>query len=74
MARKLLTPEQIINRLREAEVVMSQGATVAQASRKIGVMEQTYCHWRREYNQFRPRSALHYQPPAPEAILVAALT
>ena len=30
--------------------------------------------WRREYNQFRPHSALHYRPPAPEAILVAALT
>ena len=30
--------------------------------------------WRREYNQSRPHSALHYRPPAPEAILVAALT
>lgn len=30
--------------------------------------------WRREYNHFRPHSALHYQPPAPEAILVDALT
>ena len=30
--------------------------------------------WRREYNQFRPHSALHYRPPAPEAIIVAALT
>ena len=30
--------------------------------------------WRREYNQFRPHSALHYRPLAPEAILVPALT
>ena len=48
MARKFLTPEQIINRLREAEVALSQGSTVAQASRKIGVTEQTYYRWRRE--------------------------
>jgi len=30
--------------------------------------------WRREYNELRPHSALGYRPPAPEAILVAALT
>jgi len=53
MARKFLTPEQIINRLREAEVALSQGSTVAQASRKIGVTEQTYYRWRREYGGMR---------------------
>ena len=37
MARRLFKPEQIINKLREAEVLMSQGATVGEASRKIGV-------------------------------------
>ena len=53
MARKFLTPEQIINRLREAEVALSQGSTVALASRKIGVTEQTYYRWRREYGGMR---------------------
>ena len=53
MARKFLAPEQIINRLREAEVALSQGSTVAQASRKIGVTEQTYYRWRREYGGMR---------------------
>ena len=53
MARKFLAPEQIINRLREAEVALSQGFTVAQASRKIGVTEQTYYRWRREYGGMR---------------------
>jgi len=53
MARRALTPEQIINRLREAEVVLSQGSTVAQSSRKIGVTEQTYYRWRREYGGMR---------------------
>jgi len=70
MARKSFKPEQIINKLREAEVLISQGAAVGEASRKIGVAEQTYYRWRREYNEFRPNGALGYRPPAPEAILV----
>ncbi len=49
MARRLFRPEQIINKLREAEVLISQGATIGEASRKIGVTEQTYYRWRREY-------------------------
>ena len=49
MARKVFKPEQIINRLREAEVLISQGSTIGEASRKIGVTEQTYYRWRREY-------------------------
>ncbi len=40
MARRVFTPEQIINKLREAEVLLSQGDTVGEASRKIGVTEQ----------------------------------
>ncbi len=49
MGRRNYTPEQIINKLREAEVHISQGDTVAEASRKIEVTEQTYYRWRREY-------------------------
>ena len=49
MARKLFRPEQIINKLREAEVLISQGATIGEASRKIRITEQTYYRWRREY-------------------------
>jgi len=40
MVRKGYTQEQIINKLREAEVLLSQGTTVGEASRKIGVTEQ----------------------------------
>ena len=57
MARRLFKPEQIINKLREAEVLMSQGATVGEASRKIGVTEQTYYRWRREYGSMRVEQA-----------------
>ncbi len=49
MARKTFKPEQIINKLREAEVLISQGSTIGVASRQIGVTEQTYYRWRREY-------------------------
>ena len=53
MVRKTYTPEQIINKLREVEIIISQGATSAEASRKIGVTEQTYYRWRREYGGMR---------------------
>ncbi len=57
MARKFFKPEQIINKLREAEVLISQGAAVGEASRKIGVAEQTYYRWRREYGGMRIEQA-----------------
>jgi transposase-like protein len=53
MVRKSYTPEQIINRLREAEILLSQGATIGEASKRIGVTEQTYYRWRREYGGLR---------------------
>ena len=49
MTRKRRTPEQVINRLREVEVILAQGHTVAEAARQIGVTEQTYYRWRKEY-------------------------
>ena len=49
MRRKRYSAEEIVNKLREADVALSQGLTVARACRKIGVSEQTYYCWRREY-------------------------
>lgn len=49
MARRKYTPEQIISKLREVEVALAQGTTVAVAVRAIAVTEQTYYRWRREY-------------------------
>jgi len=46
-----------MNKLREAEIHLSQGATIAEASRKIGVTEQTYYRWRREYGGMRIEQA-----------------
>ena len=48
MKKKGFTAKQIIRKLREAEVLLSQESTVGEASHKLGVTEQTYYRWRRE--------------------------
>ena len=57
MGRKTHTAEQIIGKLREAEVLLSQGGTVGEVSRKIGITEQTYYRWRKEYGGMRVEQA-----------------
>jgi putative transposase len=57
MVKKGYTPEQIINKLREAEILLSQGNSILEASRKIGVTEQTYYRWRKEYGGMRVEQA-----------------
>lgn len=47
--RRRYSPEQIITKLREAEVFLSQGQTVVQACKAIEISEQTYYRWRKEY-------------------------
>ena len=53
MKKKEFTPEQIITMLREAEVLLSQGSTAGEVAKKLGVTEQTYYRWRREYGGMR---------------------
>jgi len=53
MSRKRYTPEQIIGMLREAEVRLSQGEKVGTICRALGVSEQSYYRWRREYGGLR---------------------
>ena len=57
MARRTYTPEQIINKLRKAEILLSQGSAVAEAVRQLGVTEQTYYRWRKEYGGMRVEQA-----------------
>jgi len=57
MVKKGYTPEQIIGKLREAEILLSQGSTITEASRKIGITEQTYYRWRKEYGGMRVEQA-----------------
>lgn len=49
MKRNRYSAEQIVNKLRQAEVLLVQGQTVAQVSKTLAVTEQTYYRWRKEY-------------------------
>ena len=53
MPRQRFTSEQIIRNLRESEVLVAKGGSVADASRQIGVAEQTLYRWRKEYGGMR---------------------
>jgi putative transposase len=57
MVRKGYTPEQIINKLREVELLISQSNTIGIACRKIGVSDYTYYRWRKEYGGMRVEQA-----------------
>ena len=57
MPRKRFTTEQIIQHLREAEVLLAQGPTIAQVCKKIGITDQTYYRWRKEYGGIRTDQA-----------------
>ena len=66
MSRKRYTPEQIIGMLREAEVCLSQGETTGHICRRLGISEQSYYRWRREYG------GMKVDQPRIRAILVEA--
>ena len=57
MAKKRHTAEQIISKLREAEVLVAKGTKMPQVCRKLGVTEQTYYRWRKEYGGLRTDQA-----------------
>ena len=57
MGRKRHTPEQIITALREAEVGVARGKSVKLISRELGITEQTYYRWRREYGGMKVSQA-----------------
>ena len=49
MPRKRYTPEEIVAKLRQVDVLVSQGQNIADAIRQIGMSEVTYYRWRQEY-------------------------
>jgi putative transposase len=57
MKGKRFSAEQIVNKLRHVEVALSQGQTVAQACKAIGITEQTYYRWRKEYGGLKTDQA-----------------
>ncbi len=61
MSRKRHTPEQIIGKLREAEVGLANGQTVLEVSRTLGITEQTYYRWRKEYGGLKVEQARRFK-------------
>ena len=57
MGQKRYTPEQIIGKLRQAEVRSAEGARVAEIVRELGITEQTYYRWRKEYGGLKVAQA-----------------
>ena len=61
MGRKRHTPEQIIRKLREAEIALAQGQTTAEVVRKLSITEQTYYRWRKEFGGLRLDQAKRFK-------------
>ena len=61
MARKRYRVEQIIRTLREAEVELAKGQTVVEVVRHLGIAEQTYYRWRREYGGLKLDQAKRFK-------------
>lgn len=57
MARKRHSAEEIVNKLRQAEVELSKGSSVAAVCKLLGVTEQTYYRWRKEYGGLKTDQA-----------------
>ena len=74
-------PEEIIGKLREAEIVLAQGGTTTDACRRIAVTEQTYYRWRKEYGGLKidqarrmrtwREGAIEYRGAAPLIIYIS---
>ena len=60
MSKKRHTPEQIISKLREAEILLSQGQSVPVACKRIEVSEQTYYRWREDFAPTRPSASRNW--------------
>ena len=61
MGRKRFSPEQIIVKLREAEIIESKGLTQVEAAKKLGIWEQTLIRWRKEYGGLRVDQAKRFK-------------
>ena len=61
MSRAHHKPEQIIGMLRQAEVELAKGQNIEAVSRKLGITEQTYYRWRKEYGGLRTDQAKRFK-------------
>ena len=78
MPQKRFTPEQIVAKLREAEVLQAKGQSIAEICRQMSITEQTYYRWRKEYGGLRVDQAKRFkqmeQENTPVRKLVADLS
>lgn len=61
MSKRKYTAEEIITKLHEAEVLQSQGKTISEAVRHIGISDMTYYKWRKEYGGLRVDQAKRFK-------------
>ena len=73
MGRKRFSPEQIIVKLREAEVLESKGLAQVEAAKKLGIAEQTLLRWRKEYGGLRVDQAKRFKELEKENIRLKRL-
>ena len=73
MLRKRFSLEQIIVKLREAEVIESKGLTQVEAAKKLGIAEQTLLRWRKEYGGLRVDQARRFKELEKENIRLKRL-
>jgi len=57
MPKKTFTPEQVVTKLRQIEVLLSQGKTIGLACKEAGITEQTFYRWRKEYGGLKLEQA-----------------
>ena len=73
MGRKRFSPEQIIVKLREAEIIEPKGLTQVEAAKKLGIAEQTLIRWRKEYGGLRVDQAKRFKELEKENIRLKRL-
>jgi transposase-like protein len=73
MGRKRFSSEQIIVKLREAEIIKSKGLTQVEAANKLGIAEQTLIRWRKEYGGLRVDQAKRFKELEKESIRLKRL-
>jgi transposase-like protein len=73
MGRKRFSPEQIIVKVREAEIIESKGLTQVEAAKKLGIAEQTLIRWRKEYGGLRVDQARRFKELEKENIRLKRL-
>jgi len=72
MPKKYYKAEEIINILRQVEILTSQGQTAQMAARGVGISEQNYYRWRKEYGGMRTDQA--QREYAPEELFIAIVS